>query len=294
MNKKITGRGQLIDLINKMGVETFTTDIEEDRKTLNTIIHCKRNNEFYRIVWGEVKGKNDVYYLWYEEEMKNVKLNRETGEWQTKEERNKSINAMNENMIGANIKEMELYNMKDGLIFINGLNTEIDEKEGVNSVEIVAGRAASGKSQHVYIETLKAIKKDESVLFFTTDCDAKEVLRRLVRASVPEIYRKHERNIELTEEELKELDEAFDFLSNSKLIIDDNYLIDDNYILDKMEEAANSENGLDLVIIDSLKLTSGIKNNEAIVGIHKKTDIYRQKLGCKVIITTQLARSYAQ
>ena len=89
---KIKSRGQLIDLINKKGVETTLVSIGKDKKELHTIIHCKKNNEFYRIVWGEIRGDGDVFHLWYENEIAKVKLNHETGKWMTKDEEREMIN----------------------------------------------------------------------------------------------------------------------------------------------------------------------------------------------------------
>lgn len=287
---KINSRGQLIELINKDSLETFPVETDGDKKVLNTIIFNKKNNEFYRIVWGEVKDENNVYYLWYNEEVEKVVLDKSSGTWFTKDEKKKSIEDNNENTIESSIKQFALYNVKDKLVFINGMYA--DSKE-LDTVEVIAGRTASGKSEHVLREVVKAIEKDQSVLLFSTENNAKEVVGRLIRIIAPEAYRKLERGLDMTPEDTKQIEDAQDFLSKSKLVIDNNYLVDDNYILDKMEEVSNSENGLDLAIIDFLQLSPGNVNHKSIIGIHEKVDIYRQKLGCKVIITTQLARSFS-
>lgn len=289
---KITSRGQLIELINKKSVETYPVKTDDDRKVLNTIVQVKKTKEFYRIAWGEVKGDNDVFYLWYDEDAEKVELDKETGYWLTKEEKKSSIEDRSKNTVGLNIKEIALYNVKDNLLFINGINTEPEKKDGVNNVQIVAGKTSTGKSEYVFREIVEAIKRDESVLLFSTESEKKEVIKRLVRIIAPEAQRKLERQIDMNEKDLKDVADALHLLENSKLIIDDNYLIDDNYILNKMEEVANSEEGLDLAVVDFLQLSNGNKNRKAIISIHEKMELYRKKLGCKVIITTQLARAH--
>lgn len=288
----ISSRGQLIELINTKGVETYPIHADDDRKVLNTIIHCKKNNEFHRIAWGEVKDENDMLHLWYDEEVKKVKLDRGSGFWLTKEEMKEAIEKRTKSEIGANIKEVSLYNVKDNLVFINGLNTELKEEDGFNSVQVVGGAAGSGKSEYVLREAAKTIKKDESVLLFSTDETPQQIIKRLVRILAPNAYRKFEKRALMDSDDLIELNEALQLLLNSKLTIENNYLIDDNYILNKMEEIADSEDGLDLVVIDYLRLGIGTENHQAIIGIHEKMDVFRQKLGCKVIITTQLNRSF--
>lgn len=285
----IKSRGQLIDLINKKGVETTLVSIGKDKKELHTIIHCKKNNEFYRIVWGEIRGDGDVFHLWYENEMAKVKLNHETGKWMTKSEEREMIDE-NERLINATIDEMELYTIRDNLVFVNGINKNLDER--VNKVQVVGGAAGTGKTLHVIKEVAKAIKEGKSVLYFSTEESSKEIIKLLIRVMAPEVYEKYVRGVPLTDEESEELNEITEFISNSKLIIEDNNLVDNNYIIDRMEEIAESENGLDLVVIDHLKLFPGKHNHQAVVSIHEMMDMYRIKLGCKVIITTQLDKNY--
>lgn len=286
---KIKSRGQLIDLINKKGVETTLVSIGKDKKELHTIIHCKKNNEFYRIVWGEIRGDGDVFHLWYENEMTKVKLNHETGKWMTKDEEREMINE-NERLVNATIDEMELYTMRDNLVFVNGINKDLDER--VNKVQVVGGAAGAGKTLHVIKEVAKAIKEGKSILYFSTEKSAKEVIKLLIGVMAPEVYEKYVRGVPLTDEESEELNEITELISNSKLIIEDNNLVDNNYIIDRMEEVAESENGLDLVVIDHLKLSPGKHNHQAVVSIHEMMDMYRKKLGCKVIITAQLNKNY--
>lgn len=284
---KIKSRGQLIDLINKKGVETTLVSIGKDKKELHTIIHCKKNNEFYRIVWGEIRGDGDVFHLWYENEMAKVKLNHETGKWMTKDEEKEMVNK-NERLVNATIDEMELYTMRDNLIFVNGINVDLDER--VNEVQV--GEATDTKTLHVIKEVAKAIKEGKSVLYFSTEESAEEIIKLLIGVMAPEVYEKYVRGVPLTDEESEELSEITELISNSKIIIEDNNLVDNNYIIDRMEEIAESENGLDLVVIDHLKLSPGKHNHQAVVSIHKMMDMYRRKLGCKVIITAQLNRDY--
>lgn len=287
---EITSRGRLIELINNNGIATYPVESKKGTRAVNTIIHCKKRNEFYRLVWGEVKGNNKVVYLWYDETADKVKLDSSSGLWLTKEERSDKVDKGYESTIGGNIKQFALYNEKDDLVFINGIKTTFKEEDGFNKVNVVAGKTGKGKTEHVLRKVGEAIIKDESILFFAIEESEQEILRRLIRVMALDVYTKFENREILSKEDLIKLGDTLHLIANSKMIIINNDLIDDNYIIDKMHEVANEENGLDLVIIDSLKLSYESRNSEQVISVHEKIDIYRQKLGCKVIITTQMAR----
>lgn len=287
---KIASRGQLIELINDSGVETFPVKADSGKRIVNSIIHCKKKDEFYRVVWGEVKDDNKVSYLWYDEQTYKVKLDNASGLWLTKEETKQSIEDMREPKINADIKKFALYNIEDDLLFINSIQGNSKDDE-VNSVQVVGGRTGKGKTQHVIREAAESIKKDQSIIYFSTEELAQDILSRLIKVLADDAYTKFERRDLMTSKDMIDLGEALHLVAKSKMTIHHSYAIDDNFILEKMSEVANSENGLDLVIIDSLKLPYNPEDHAAVIAIHKEMDKYSQKFGCKVIITTQLNRS---
>lgn len=282
----ITSRGQLVNLINQKGVETYVHLLETGKKILHTIIYDKKYNEFYRVEWGEIKDGDNITHLWYKENPVNVKFDKYSAKWLTKEERKAK-----RNLSISGEEDPERFIMKDGLIFINGETRNLKEEKGYNKVEVVAGEAGKGKSEYAFNKVAEALKKNKSVLFFALDAPKEEITRRIFRSLIPEIYSKFEKKLPLEDSEVKELNEAVYLLENAKLTIDENFTANDNYILSKMKSHAKGEDGLDLVIVDSLKISTSDESKKAVLSIHERMDLYRQELGCKVIITTQLNRN---
>lgn len=285
--KPIESRGQLIDVINRFGVETYPVEINEDKKVLHTVVHKKRTRQFYRITWGEVRDNEGIFHLWYNENYERVELDPASKKWVNNQEKKEIIEARTRKMFGIEVERFDFSSTNKELIFINGLISDLEKKERVNEVQVLGGLEGSGKTEYVIKETARALKRKESVLFFSIDEEPSEVMRRLIRTLALDSYSKLEKKKPILEEDQQKLNEAMDLISNSKLIIDNHYLVDDNYILNKMREVSESENGLDFVVIDYLKLdVTG--NFDQLIKIHEKMEMYRQKLGCKVIMTTRM------
>lgn len=288
---KIQDRGQLIKVI-KDGLETNIVRTEENKTTSNTIAYDEKERKFYRVSWGEVKDGENNFYLWYDENPVIVTIDNESGLWLTNAEKKEQMNNRSKSSIGEEITDIEWSNIDKGLIFINGLKSDDDYKNGVNKVQVVGGRTGQGKTTHVLRETAKALEEKQSVLYFSFEESQLDVIKGIVRQLAPEALAKIEGKGygDATPYEVKSYREATDLISNSKLIIDNNPSMDDNYMVKRMEEVAKSNNGLDLVVIDFLRLSQNQSNVNEIINVHDRMEIYRRKLGCKVIITTQLAK----
>lgn len=273
--ERITNRAKLVDLINR-GVETYSGDIKKDLKTLYTVVFNKKNREYYRIEWGEVKDPAGVFHLWFKPEMVCVKFDNRTARWLTaserKEERKKRAD------------KDGIVKMENGLLFINGETRNINESS-FNEVEVVGGSVGSGKSNYVYKQAAKELKKGNRVLIFALEDGISEVQRRIVRALEFEIYEKIEKGLNLTEAELFQFQKSKKLLSN--ITIDCSDVIETNYILSKIEKEHNKEE-LSLVVVDSLHLVEdSTESISSIESLHSYMDKFRQELGIKVILTFQ-------
>ena len=276
--EKITSRAQLVDMINN-GVETYAGDIKKDLKTLYTIIFNKKNREHYRIEWGEVKDPGGIFHLWFKPDLVCVKFDSKTAKWLSSSERKEERKKVEE--------KDGIVKLEDGLLFINGETRNINESS-FNEVEVVGGSVGSGKSNYVYKQASKELKKGNRVLMFALEDAISEVHRRIVRALEFDLYEKIEKGLELTEDELSKVEDAKALLYN--LVIYSSSSIETNYILFKMEEEHNKKE-LSLVIVDSLHLVQdSVQSVNSIEKLHSYMDKFRQELGIKVILTFQTNR----
>lgn len=289
---RIESRGQLIEAI-KSSVETRDLKTEGSKKTSESIIYNNKEDRFYRVSWGEVKSGENNYYLWYDENPEIVTFDEDTSLWLTKEEKKESIENRSKSRIGEGITDIKWGDVEKGLVFINGLRSDnIDYKNGINKVQVIGGRTAQGKTNHVIEETIEAIKKNESVLYFALEDNAQDIVRKIARKFIPEVIDKLDRKkgVLITEEEKRSFEETLELISSSSLIIDNTHPMDENHMIKRMEEVSKSEKGLDLVVIDFLQLAHNRSNVNGIIALHDIMETYRKEFGCKVLITTQLAR----
>ena len=78
--------------------------------------------------------------------------------------------------------------MRDDLVFVNGINKDLGER--VNEIQVVGGATGTGKTLHVIKEVAKAIKEGKSVLYFSTEESAEEIIKLLIGVMAPEVYEK--------------------------------------------------------------------------------------------------------
>lgn len=258
---KITSRGELVDLINKSAVETYVVKSEPGVKIMNTIIYDKKKDKHYRIKWGEISDKNGTHHLWYEEKAVPVFLNRSLKQngWCAKDE-------FNEVEEGVDLREHEFYRVEKNII-----DPIIDNSYNLENVTLWGTKAGQGKTQYALSKTAEKMIEGKTILYFSTDESAKDVVRRLKK---------------ILEDLGENVEEIF---ARSNVKVYDGYEIDSNYIIKKMKEESQ-QGQLDFVVIDHLYLNpTGIGNNyKKVVEIHNEMDKWAVQLGCEVLITTQL------
>lgn len=262
----ISSRKKLISLINKFGIETYPVCSKSGRKIVNTIIYNKYKDKFYRIKWGEIIYKDNISHLWYDENVDEVFLNKSIWEkgWHSKQELIEIDKKHRNKRKGKNLEEFSFCNIEKNMIDCNTFPL-----------------SSEGKSRYTFVRLLNALCENQSILFFSTNYSSKEIEAILKQTAIDLDKNKP---IDMSYEDV--LSKS---LCQSKLKIYDD-LIESNYIISEMQTQASKTTGLDLVIIDNLKLNidkNSLNNYSIIVDIHSKLEKEAVHLGCKMIINTQ-------
>ena len=122
---------------------------------------------------------------------------------------------------------------------------------------ILAARPAMGKSAFALnIATNMAIKEGKSVAIFSLEMGSEQIASRMF-ASVGQIEAQHLRTGKLDHNDWKRVSEAMSQLGNTNIYIDDTPGITTREIRSKCRRLANSDKGLDAIIIDYLQLIDG-------------------------------------
>lgn len=122
---------------------------------------------------------------------------------------------------------------------------------------ILAARPAMGKSAFALnIATNMAIKEGKSVAIFSLEMGSEQIASRMF-ASVGQIEAQHLRTGRLDHNDWKRVNEAMSQLGNTNIYIDDTPGITTREIRSKCRRLANSDVGLDAIIIDYLQLIDG-------------------------------------
>lgn len=287
---KIANRGELSRLIKDFGIETIKVLDEVGVKLYQTITYNKKLDRYYRIEWGEVADDNNVSHLWYEPEAKQVWLNKSPWQkgWHTKEEVRKidieEINKKGE----LNMDSYLLHNVENNLVNVG----EQDKFDFRDNLEIMGGMIGKGKTLYSVRKTVEALAQGKSVLFFSTETRVNDIVRKLQMVLRNSRMLKLVTDKEFKSEKEKE-DFIIDFLKNSNLVVNDNYLLHTNYIVDEMRKQSKREEGLDYVIIDGLQLV--IQDREQARNVTKEFGLIQtvledigDELGCEILVTTQL------
>lgn len=119
---------------------------------------------------------------------------------------------------------------------------------------ILAARPAMGKSAFALnIATNMAINSKKSVAIFSLEMGSEQIADRMFSA-VGQVEAQHIRTGKLDHNDWKRIDEAMSQLGNTNIYIDDTPGITTREIRSKCRRLANSEKGLDAIIIDYLQL----------------------------------------
>lgn len=287
---KIKSRGELLEIVNNKSIKTEVVKESKNKKLFHSIVYNKDNDQFYRVVWGEIKNSDKGSILHYNEVAEKVVLHDESGLFLTKEEIHNYNENHNKDIIKNEINDFvdngESY---DRLIFTSGLKNSF-KHENEDNVKVVCGRTGVGKSFYVAREVAKAIKEKKNVLYFSTDENVTEVAKKIFLSMDETLYDKiTDKTHKFTYEETDRLSKA-QSVENVNVKIYYNNSLTDEYILRKMTEFVEEIGKLDLVVIDSLQMGASFNDRKGIVKAHEILDEYRQGFGCKMLVTTQINR----
>ena len=168
-----------------------------------------------------------------------------------------------------------------------------------NQVIIIAGRPGSGKSAFALNIALNAaIKEKKSVAFFSLEMGSEEIVKRMF-GCIGKIDGDTLKTGKLKNTDWKKWNEAMSELSDAKFYLDDSGGISVSEIRRKCRKLKNSEDGLDLIVIDYLQLLSS-STKYAGQRVQEVSEISRDikklamELQIPVIALAQLSRSVEQ
>ncbi len=168
-----------------------------------------------------------------------------------------------------------------------------------NQVIIIAGRPGSGKSAFALNIALNvAIKEKKSVAFFSLEMGAEEIIKRMF-GCVGKIDGDVLKTGKLKNTDWKKWNETMSELSDTKFYLDDSGGLTVSEIRRKCRKLKNSDDGLDLIVIDYLQLLSS-SSKYAGQRVQEVSEISRDikklamELQIPVIALAQLSRSVEQ
>ena len=192
----------------------------------------------------------------------------------------------------ANLKG-EITGVPTGWPKLDRLTTGLHEGEMI----IIAARPAMGKSAWALnLATNAAINSGKTVAIFNLEMSAESLASRMI-ASVGHIdgYKLSSGN--LAGDDWDKVNEALSNLEGTNIYMDDTAGITIGEIRSKCRRLANSEKGLDLVIIDYLQLIGsntnyGANRQQEVSDISRSLKTMALELGIPVIALTQLSRAF--
>jgi len=165
-----------------------------------------------------------------------------------------------------------------------------------NELIILAARPAMGKTAFALNMAVNmAMNAKKSVALFNMEMGAEQLISRML-ASVGQIEANKLRTGKLEHQDWKRVNEAISRLADTKIFIDDTPGMTVSEMRAKCRRLANSESGLDVVIIDYLQLISGSakyvgQRQQEVSEISRSLKTMAMELKIPVIALAQLSRS---
>ncbi len=165
-----------------------------------------------------------------------------------------------------------------------------------NELIIIAARPAMGKTAFaVNLAVNMAMNAKKTVALFNMEMGAEQLISRML-SSVGQIEASKLRTGKLEHQDWKRVNEAISRLADTKIFIDDTPGMTVSEIRAKCRRLANSEDGLDIVIIDYLQLISGSaryagQRQQEVSEISRSLKTMAMELNVPVIALAQLSRS---
>ena len=189
----------------------------------------------------------------------------------------------------------DMTGVRTGYYDLDNMTRGLQKKQ----VIIVAGRPGCGKSAFsLNIALNAAIQSKKSVAFFSLEMGYEEIVKRMF-GCVGKIDGDVLKTGKLKSNDWKKLNEAMSELSDTKFFIDDSGGLTISEIRRKCRKLKNSEDGLDLVVIDYMQLISS-SSKYAGQRVQEVSEISREvkklamELDIPVIALAQLSRSVEQ
>ena len=157
----------------------------------------------------------------------------------------------------------------------------------------IGARTGVGKTVFAINNIVDALVQGKSVCFFSLEMTEREVISRIIASRAQISIQRIEKGEPLDSDELARYEEALDFLENTKLVIEEDPRVSSESIKRKAIEQAQSEDGLDFIVVDYLQLiqTTGKKNRqEAVAEVSRDMKILAKELNVPVMILVQLNR----
>lgn len=184
---------------------------------------------------------------------------------------------------------------------VTGLATNFTEIDKVtsglhaNELIIIAARPAMGKTAFALnLATNMAVTNKKTVALFNLEMGAEQLVNRMF-SSLGQIEGNKLKSGYLEHNDWKRVDEAVSLLAKSNMYIDDTPGITIGEIRAKCRRLASSEKGLDIVIIDYLRLISGSakyagNRQQEIAEISRSLKTLAMELKIPIIALAQLSR----
>ncbi len=189
----------------------------------------------------------------------------------------------------------ELTGIRTGYYDFDKMTNGLQPKQ----VIIVAGRPGCGKSAFALNIALNAaIHEHKSVAFFSLEMGSEEIIKRMF-GCVGKIDGEVLKTGKFKNTDWKKWNEAMSELSDTKFYIDDTAGISVSEIRRKCRKLKNSEDGLDMIVIDYLQLLTS-SNKYSGQRVQEVSEISRDikklamELDVPVIALAQLSRSVEQ
>ena len=189
----------------------------------------------------------------------------------------------------------EFTGLRTGYYDFDNMTRGLQKKQ----VIIVAGRPGCGKSAFALNVALNAaIREKKSIAFFSLEMGAEEIIKRMF-GCVGKLDGDVLKTGKLKSSDWKKWNEAMSELSDTKFFIDDSGGLTVSEIRRKCRKLKNSDDGLDLIVIDYLQLLSSSakyagQRVQEVSEISRDIKKLAMELDIPVIALAQLSRSVEQ
>ena len=164
---------------------------------------------------------------------------------------------------------------------------------GATHLITIGARTGIGKSVFAINNAVAAMAQDKSVLFFSLEMTRREVISRMVASLSLIPIQDIEKAAPLSKEQIERQKEALAQIRKSKLKIDTNPHVTIEHIKRTAIKQAQTEDGLDFIIIDYLQLISNEgkrSRQEEIADISRSLKILAKELNIPIMVLVQLNR----